>query len=341
MKNVINYYYNLNIDNLRMIGNHYCFVYQGRKYIFQEVNDAQFDYQAIFELNKILINHNTFVYRIIANRDNQVITQYINKRYILMIDYSKEDREFNISDLLEMAIPVNEENKVISRLSRSNWTSLWKSKIDYFELFINHNINKYLELNKYMNYFVGLGENAILYAQNTIEDIKPNYYDAPVVSHKRITPDTSIKQLYNPTNIIIDHPARDIAEYLKTVFWNNTYQTINIQAELDRVYLSNYGARLMIARLLFPSFFFDIFERLVENKIEEKKVFNIVDRMNEYEQYLLSIYNYLKTKYRVPDINWIKKIDYSSTLITPNTSGTSFTNMDSTPSLSVTSIMLQ
>lgn len=340
MKNVINYYYNFNIDNLRMIGNRYYFVYQNSKFIFQEINDTQFDYQAIFELNKTLTNNNLF-YKIIVNKDNQIITQHTNKKYILMIDYSKEDRKFTLFDLLQVDIPINSENKIINRLNRSNWIDLWQRKIDYFELFIEHNINKYIELNQYMNYFIGIGENAILYARNTLEDIKPNYYDRSVISHKRIDSDTSIKQLYNPINLIVDHPARDIAEFLKTIFWNNTYKKINLEVELEEVHLSNYGARLVIARMLFPSFFFDAFENLVENKIEETDILYIIDRVNEYEQYLATIYNYLKIQYNIPEIGWLKKIDYSSTLTTPNTSGTSFTSIDSTPSFSVTSIMLQ
>lgn len=341
MKNVINYYYNFNIDNLRMIGGHYYFVYQNRKFIFQEIKDTQFDYEAIFELNQILVRHHNLFYKIIVNKNNQIITQYANKQYILMIDYSKEDRKFTLPDLLEIDIPVNDENKVINRLNRSNWTNLWQRKIDYFELFIEHNINKYIELNKYMNYFIGIGENAILYAKNTIEDVKPNYYDRPVISHKRIDSDISIKQLYNPINLVVDHPARDIAEFLKTIFWNHTYQKINLEVELEDLHLSSYGARLVIARMLFPSFFFDAFERLVENKIEQTDIFYIIDRINEYEQYLSTIYHHFKMRYNIPEVGWLKKIDYSSTLTTPNTSGTSFTSIDSTPSFSVTSIMLQ
>ena len=79
---------------------------------------------------------------------------------------------------------------------------------------------------------------------------------------------------------------------------------------------------------------------VMDNK-EEKQLFYIIDRVNEYEQYILNIYNILRQKHAIPEISWLKKVDYSSTFTTPNTSGTSFINIDSMPSLSVTSIMLQ
>lgn len=341
MKNVINYFYNFNIDNIRMIDDNYYFIYQNTRFIFQEVKDMQFDYQSIFELNRVLVDNNKPFFQIIVNRNNEVITYNSNKKYILMIDNSPMDRMFDFFDVLDTNIIVSQDNQVINRLNRSDWIDLWKNKIDYFELFIDHNINKYLELNKYANYFIGLGENAIAYVKNTLDEVKPNNYDKMVVSHRRIDSNASLKQLYNPTSLVIDHPSRDLAEYLKMIFWTGGYNKRNIQEYFDEISLSSYGARLVIARMLFPSFFFDYFEKLVDNKIVEKDIFYIIDRMNEYEEYILGIYKILKNKYLIPEINWLKKVDYSSTLITPNTSGTSFINIDSTPSLSVTSIMLQ
>ena len=140
---------------------------------------------------------------------------------------------------------------------------------------------------------------------------------------------------------MIDHPVRDMAEYLKMLFLSESYQSIDLKEILSQIVLSNYGARLFIARMLFPSFFFDSFEMLVDHKLEEKDLIYIINKMNSYEEFILKIYNMLKEKYLLPEIEWLKKVDYSSTLTTPNTSGTSFTSIDSMPSLSVTSIMLQ
>jgi len=338
MKNAINYFYNLNIDNLRMIDDDYYFYYGNRKFIFQKIKDMYFDYQATLELNRVLLENNKSFFQIMANRNNEVITTISNQRYILMVDNCMSDRNFNFHDVLDMNIPVNIDNKLINRLNRNNWTVMWKNKIDYFESFLNHNINKYLELNKYANYFIGLGETAISYVKDTLEEVKPSIQDHMVVSHKRINYN-GLKQLYNPLHLVIDHQSRDIAEYFKILFLNNASNRID--SYISMINLSNYGARLLMGRMLFPSFFFDLFENLIEGKCIEETLLYLIDKMNYYETYLLRIYNILKTKYNMPEIKWLKKADYSSTLTTPNTSGTSFINIDSIPSLSVTSIMLQ
>lgn len=340
MKNLINYFYNFNIDNLRMIDDNYYFTYNDNCFIFYEIKDFSFDYASFFELNKILNLNDKNYFEVVENRNKQLITNNFDKKYILMIDKFKIDRAFDFFDILDSNILINNDS-LIKKINRFNWLELWKNKIDYFENYINHNINKYIYLNKYANYFVGLGECAVYYLNDTVNSVNPTVYDRLVISHKRINYSSSLKQLYNPLNLIVDHQTRDVSEYLKMIFLIGEYNSNNIDNYFSKLNLSNYGARLIISRMLFPSFFFDMFEELVDEKVKKEDILKKIDLMNNYEEYLLNIYNILKVNYDVPEINWLKKVDYSSTLTTPNTSGTSFINIDSMPSLSVTSIMLQ
>ena len=341
MKYVINYFYKFNIDNIRMIDNNYYFNYKNSNFVFYEVKDTYFDQYAAFELNAILLKHNNNFYQIIPNKNNEILTYTSNKKYILMLDNFNQDRNFDYYDIIDTNIPVSDNNKIINRLNRFNWDVMWKNKVDHFEVFINHNINKYPQLNEYYNYFIGLAENAIMYFKDTTNEEKISVYDKLVISHKRIEDNTTFKHLYNPIGLIIDHPSRDLAGYLKTIFWNKTYKIDEIKQYLNDVILSGYGARMLISRMLFPSFFFDSFENLIDNKLEIKDIIRTVDRMGEYECYVFNIQKIIRNKYAIPEIEWIKKVDYSSTLTTPNTSGTSFISIDSMPSLSVTSIILQ
>lgn len=337
MKNAINYFYNVNVDSLRMIGENYYFFYNNNEFIFQEVKDFSFNYQAVFELNKILRDNNRMFFEIVLNKNKEIITSVADKKYILLMNSSLYDRKFNFYDILKTNIPISNGNKLINKLNRSNWINMWENKIDFFESFISQNANKYSMFNKYINYFIGLGEAAISYAKDTINEEKATFLDNLVVSHKRIDY-SNLKQLYNPLNIIIDHPTRDISEFFKKSFFDG--ESIDISNCINGLNLSDYGARLLMSRMLFPSFFFDLFEKVLDEVAMEKEILYLVDKMNDYEVYLLEIYNVLKEK-NIPEINWIKKVDYSSTLTTPNTSGTSFISIDSMPSLSVTSIMLQ
>lgn len=337
MKSIINYFYNLNVENIRMIGEDYYFSYNNRNYIFQKIRDNYLDFQSILTLNKILLEHNKNFFQIVINRNNQIITIGNNKKYILMINNFNVDREINLRDILNTNIIVNKYNKNLINLNKSNWVKLWQEKIDYFEMFINYNVNSYNELSKFSNYFIGVGETAISYIKDSVKEEQLNNYDNLVVSHKRV--DGSLTQLYNPLNLIIDHPVRDVAEYLKSIFFKN--KNIDVSRILNSINISRYGARLLMARMIFPSYFFDAFEKYMDKESNEEDIFHLMNFVSDYELYLLKIYSELKIKYDIPEINWLKKVDYSSTLTTPNTSGISLINIDSIPSLSVTSIMLQ
>ena len=338
MKNVIKYFYNIDLDNIRMIDDNYYFVYKNRKFVFYQIKDMQFNQNLINKLNSLLSKKVKEFFRIIQNKDNNIITIYENKKYILMLENFSNDREFDYTDVLKTNIDIN---NLESYNNSNNWDKLWKIKVDYFEMFIENNMNKYPQLNIYYNYFIGMAENAISYYKDVIEKKEINFYDKPVISHKRIENDYTFKDLYNPMSLMIDHPSRDLAEYLKKLFWNkkNDYNTI-VEC-LNKAKLSSLGSGILFSRMIYPSFFFDEFEKLVNNQIKVNDMIKIINRMEEYEQFLLKLYIILNKKYNISQIEWIKKIDYSSTLTTPKTSGTSLINIDSIPSLSVTSIMLQ
>ena len=62
----------------------------------------------------------------------------------------------------------------------------------------------------------------------------------------------------------------------------------------------------MIARVLYPSFYFEIYDEVVNQKINESEVLKITSRINEYEKYLGDIFDYFKKLYPIEEIGWIK-----------------------------------
>ena len=52
---------------------------------------------------------------------------------------------------------------------------------------------------------------------------------------------------------------------------------------------------------------FEIYDEILMNKIDESKILNITNKINEYEQYLKNIYLYLKKFYNIPEVEWIIK----------------------------------
>ena len=193
-----------------------------------------------------------------------------------------------------------------NNLMRSNWANLWINKIDYLEYHHEQNIKKFPILNESFNYFIGLSENAISYLNNITNKLSPEQSDIGVTSHEYL--DTTIYSLYNPLNIIIDHKARDLAEYIKLSFFNDNY---NIFDELDEYfkhnYFSIYGISLLLSRILYPSFYFNLYDKIINNEENESSILKITSRIKEYEKYLQDIFNYFHKYYNIEEINWLKK----------------------------------
>ena len=202
-----------------------------------------------------------------------------------------------ISNLASIDIPS------FKSLERNNWEVLWGNLIDYYEMQIGQNEKKYPLIRESFDYFVGMGENAISYLVNTKKEVKPNFYDKKVLSHNNL-----YNSLFDPLNIILDHKARDLAEYIKLSFFNNNQ---NIFKELDEYFYYNhyslYGMRILFARIMYPSFYFKLYDEILSKKKEEKQLNFIIKRIDEYELYLSNIYFYLRKYYDIPMIEWLKK----------------------------------
>ena len=61
---------------------------------------------------------------------------------------------------------------------------------------------------------------------------------------------------------------------------------------------------MLFGRLLFPSFYFDVYENIINDKVDEKEIIIVINKSNSYILFLKNIYN---TIYKIYPI---KKIDY-------------------------------
>ena len=65
--------------------------------------------------------------------------------------------------------------------------------------------------------------------------------------------------------------------------------------------------RILFARIIYPSFYFKLYDEILSKKKEEKELNSIIKRIDEYELYLSNIYLYLRKYYDIPMIEWLKK----------------------------------
>ena len=299
MKNFIKFFYNMKVTNTNFINNYYEFNHNNNYYRLYILNEEYniYNYNNIYTINKELIN-NTLMSEIILNKDKNIITTYHNINYILL----KINCNINKNITLE-EIDYLSKVKIVNN-NKSNWGLLWSKKIDYLEELISVNGKKYPQVVNSFNYFIGLSENAISYYNNIDIDNNMMYY----ISHKVLRPTDKVDSLYNPLNIIYDYRVRDVAEYIKNSFWTDNH---NIYNELNNyLYKNNLSlneVKLLISRVLFPSFYFDLYEDIFNYNKDEKILNNIISRIDEYEEYLNSIIIYFKRFYPIDEIEWLKK----------------------------------
>jgi spore coat protein YutH len=315
MKNIINYYYNIFPDNVYQNNQYFYFYYQNEKYYFYPFERKVEEAKALYALNMEMVKRNILVHEIVLNKDNQILSMVNQIPYILFKVYINERKKTSLSDINYININtmniINKDNKI---LERSDWIKLWSEKIDYFEYHINQMGRKYPILSQSLNYFVGMGENAISYIKNTHMDFNINNHDNfLVVCHRKISNDDTLLDVNNPLNFILDYRVRDLSEYIKTNFFYNNNIWDEIHEYFRHNYLSVLEYRLLYGRLLFPSFYFNLYEKIINGLIEEKEIIRIIEKIKDYENFLLEFYSYIKLRVNIPEVDWLaynKKLSY-------------------------------
>ena len=304
MNNLFYYYYNLNNVKYNEYKNVIAFKYNYDDYFFVPLNRPKEDLSELYNITIELLNKKTPCHKFILNNRNSLITEYKSKEYVLLKTNKKYNDEVNLFDIN------NNMNKLIlnsqnNKLYRNNWGKLWEDKVDYFEYQISKlGKNKKIILNSF-SYYIGLAENAISYVNETYKKYFNN--EKLTLSHKRLFSPNYSLNYYNPLSFIFDYKSRDIGEYIKMSFFNDDITIEEIENFLAKQNLTNFEANLLIARLLYPSYYFDIYEQVMNNNAKEDNLINVIDKSQKYEKLLNKIYYFLNKKNPLIYIEWIFK----------------------------------
>ncbi|MCI9110218.1 MAG: hypothetical protein HFH47_00220 [Bacilli bacterium] len=303
MKNAINYFYNMIIDDIHQNNKLYYFDYMGYHYALI-VYDGEVDLlQEIYNLHLEVLKRGVYVHQIILNKDGSVATLINGVPYILMRLYY-EDREIVFDDLLPFFnCYYNNDGK----LNRNNWENLWANKIDYLEYEISQLGQKHPEIRDTFSYFVGLGETSIQITNMVNNRGKDEKLMAiKSISHDRIKNDATLFDLYNPLNLVVDYRVRNVAEYLK----HRYFEGDNIEEELNKFFmyteLTNDEYLLFLARMIYPTYYFDLYEDIISGSKSSDELKKITNRVNDYQVLIQSIYNYYKSFLRINPIEWLE-----------------------------------
>ena len=284
MKNTINYYYNVNINNLIKTNDYYYFYINKTRYNFVRYNRPIGDVEALYKLNYDMLQNGCIVNQIILNKDSSPITIINNIPFVLLkINH------------------ITQNDNIINDI--------------FFFYNYNYNINyeyqisqlgkKYPILCNSLSYFIGIGENAISYLINNQSKSTKRL----VVSHRRIDMSENISEFYNPLNFIIDCRSRDIAEYIKNAFFVGNIRFGEINLYFDYINFTKEEYINLFSRLLFPTYYFDIYDEIINNNKNENEIIPILEKTNEYEKFLVAIYEYITNKKQVSiePVEWLFK----------------------------------
>lgn len=291
MKNILQYFYQIIVNDDDLDNEGYFFYnknyWQIKKYLRNnlEINE-------LLILNNYMFINNIKINRIVLNIKNEPLTLYENNYYVLLkIDY----KELEVSNFNTILAP---NMKELSFLKRNNWAYLWESKIDYVEYQIKHFIHKYPLIYDSVNYYIGLAENAIMYFK--MLDLKN---EKLYINHRRVGVE---KGFFDPLELVIDYKVRDLAEFIKYNFFVKRMSIESILNYLKQIPLDKMDYLLLFVRLLFPSYYFDIYDKVINSEFDEEKIKDITKYSSEYEDLLYNVYLFIKSYVNIIEIGWLK-----------------------------------
>lgn len=231
---------------------------------------------------------------VVKTRYGDKISFYDNKKFVL-ISVFKSDME--IIDLNKLHLIGSENDKSVDLKELVNYWQFRMEKIEkdgieslrFDDMWYSDNL-------EIVMFVLGLCQNAIQYLSEIIE-FYGNEINNVTITHKRLKNLNSF-DFFNPFNLIVDHPLRDLVELYK-----NNYIDITDLSEIIEFYkFDDKLAALFIARLLYPSSVFDLLEENVELREKNFKINYSVEReINKIKK----AYLYFKQKYNIRPISWL------------------------------------
>lgn len=298
MKDLLNYYYYIITDRINMYQHNYYFSYQNNYFCLYRYDKNFNDIRDIFNLNTYMLYNNYKINKIILNKDGEILTLKESHYYVLVLLNGNSKNYIDLKNVIEF----NQRLTNLNLLNRTNWFYLWSNKIDNIEYSINHLMHKYKLIYNSIYYYIGITENAISY----LKMVKLENHNISIC-HKRVNASDTYNDFYNPLNLIIDYRVRDLAEYLKSCFFESKMDVLEIINYLRKIKMSNVDYIYFYIRMLFPSYYFDLYDMVLSGKIREEKILHVTKLQGDYEYLLYEIYLEIRRHVNIIGIEWINK----------------------------------
>lgn len=257
--------------------------------------DEQELYERFLLTEHLRSRHEPFVPSFVPNKEGNYISR-MDDRFYLLLKLEQWQRETQILTGAELArfhyhgFHFSGEISSLNRLGR--WQEYWEVRLTQLEK-MHEKVLRTDLATKFdesfvlsFPYYAGLAENALQYFTDTILDTPLGTFDRGTICHERFNANTwSEKSLWkNPFDWVFDHPARDLAEYIRPFILQEGAGLQHARTFLKEyqtyLQLSSMTWRLLYSRLLFPIHYFEIVEDyyFYPEKKEKEVLFNRLQR---------------------------------------------------------------
>lgn len=260
---ILKRYYGLSDFIIQELDSYYLISTSSNIFLLYQI-ESLLDLKKCYKLSQIVDYADSFV----VNHFSSIVTTVGSHSYVLI--HNSTVKKYKIS--LFSFYPTNE-------IIHLEWRKWWIQRSDYILSSYGNIKGKFPILDESIHYYVSFLEMAI-YLLNDYD----NYCDTATVQHRNFNSD----EYQNPLNLMIDIKERDFSEYLKYIFFNNLYQSINLEDLLMKG-RDIFHYDLVLARMLCPNYYFHLMDDVVLGKKDEICLLNIISRANEYEDYLKKI----------------------------------------------------
>lgn len=300
--------------------------------IFQLIWLKKDNFDELYERYKMAVHmHNKGIPNILVplkNDSNDIRTWHEGNVYVLLMKTNRT-QELEVGKLLaDFHLKGRSFLDVSNETNRfGNWMELWERRLEQVETLwqekcFNRPQNDFEKLFVgCFPYYLGLAENALSYLNDLENGAQHRNIDFATICFGKFTPE---KLLFgkNPFDWVYDHPMRDVAEYIRSSFFENPLTYVGETKRFLKDYfgelpITTKSAKLLVARLLLPLNFFETVETYFTARSDQvrnsmlEKLEREVKLSSSYQKLIMDIFDIasipeIYKAVRIPE--WIVKV---------------------------------
>lgn len=283
MKNFIEERYNIYIDK---IYNNSYFFYNDFKYVIVSSDEEIKEYINISNYLSEKTDTSTFI----LDKDGNYYNKY-NNSYIYLLRVNSSNYEICFEDVL---------NSHFLNFKYFDILKYYKEYIDDLELILTDFNDEYIEVQNYIDFYIGCAENGIYLLHKYKNFFADNFkYLGSNIKYSNY----NYEEFNNPFNYIVSSKYYNFVKYLKYCLYNGKLDYEKIDSVLNNI--SEFESIFIFSSLLFNDYYFE----LVNDIFDSKKEISELEKCNNMYKEYINLLKYFKKKFKnvknIQLIEWI------------------------------------